>query len=114
MQFIVKKYFFENCCNDWECSETFKNQLFGAPQAKNFWVILEFHKKPPLVCPRSATRGGFLNINTPDQANRLAVGRDGPTGGREPGARGPSHPPGRMCTLSHQGAVSRAARPAYG
>ena len=35
----------------------------GPPQAENF----EYFKKPPLVCPKSETRGGgFLNLNTHD------------------------------------------------
>ena len=43
-----------------------KMRVFGPPQAEIFWGLESFFKKPPLVCPKSVTRGGgFLKKDFP-------------------------------------------------
>ena len=61
-----KSNHFENNYNDRKHSETFKNRVFGPPQAKILGVILRLfkntplYKNTPLVCPGFVTRGVFL------------------------------------------------------
>ena len=42
-----------------KCSETFKNDVFGPPQAENFWGLEGLIRIPPLIRYKILLRGGY-------------------------------------------------------
>ena len=65
------KYRFFFACGSQNASKPIK---FGDPGRIQNWHL----RKPPLVCPRSKTRGGFLKWNTSDPNLELSFSDFGP------------------------------------